>query len=1235
MTGVSYQIAHLLEKMTSTDKDFRFMATNDLMTELQKDSIKLDDDSERKVVRMLLKLLEDKNGEVQNLAVRCLGPLVGKVKDFQVESIVDHLCNNMVGDKEQLRDISSIGLKTVINELPLTTQTLAASVCKTMTGRLSAAIAQQDDVSVQLEALDILGDLLSRFGGLLVQFHPSLVEALSPQLQSPRLAVRKRAILCLGHLVMSCDQTLYIKLINMLLEELAKAGNTSSTRTYIQALGAVCRQAGHRFGDHVERVMPLVMQYARGEDDELKEHVLQACEAMVSKCGSEISPHIPAIVELCLEYLTYDPNYNYDDGYDSDMECDEEGDDGEGTDDEYSDDDDVSWKVRRAAAKCLEAVIVSRHEMIDSFYRTISPALITRFKEREENVKSDIFHAYIALLRQTKPVVSVVSPIDPGAMEAEEGPVSLLQAQVPNIVKALHRQMKEKSIKTRQGCFSLLTELILVLPGALASHMPHLVPGIQFSLSSSQSNSNMKIDTLSFVQALLMGHHPTVFHPHAAVLVPAVIAAVADTFYKISSEALVVLQLLVKVLRPLDSHPTTFDFTLYTNDIYSCCFVRLKAQDIDQEVKERAISCMGQVVAHLGDSLQPELGNCLPIFLERLKNEITRLTAVKALIAIASSPLRIDLRCILADSLPVLSSFLRKNQRALKLSTLMLLDTLVKNYSGALSLSWLSPVLAELPPLVSETDLHIAQLTLTLLTSVTSSHSATIPVIQKSVLPEVLKLAESPLLQGAALTAMLDFFRSLVSAGVAGLSHSDMLALLVTPVLGGRGASIHKQGRANIAKCAASLVSHSQQEAINVVGQFMQQLTAGGQPDHSVTFSLLAIGETGRGADLSQLPQLKGAILAAFNHGSEEVKSAASYALGNIALGNLAEYLPFILHEIETAPRRQYLLLHSLKEVISAQSSSHSGVATLSSYVPSIWDQLYRHTECTEEGTRNVVAECLGKLCLMSPAALLPKLKASLSSPSALMRTTVVTAMKFTISDQPQPIDQLLRAEIGHFLTTLRDPDLNVRRVALVAFNSAAHNKPSLIRDLLKDVLPQLYNETQKRKELIREVEMGPFKHEVDDGLDLRKAAFECMYTLLDTCVDRLDIFEFLSHVQDGLKDHYDIKMLTYLMVARVSQLCPGAVLQKLDRLVEPLKLTCTTKVKANSVKQEYEKQDELKRSAMRAVAALLSIAGADKHPQLNEFITQIKSTPELANLFESIQKDSGDGAASNGMDLS
>lgn len=58
----------------------------------------------------------------------------------------------------------------------------------------------------------------------------------------------------------------------------------------------------------------------------------------------------------------------------------------------------------------------------------------------------------------------------------------------------------------------------------------------------------------------------------------------------------------------------------------------------------------------------------------------------------------------------------------------------------------------------------------------------------------------------------------------------------------------------------------------------------------------------------------------------------------------------------------------------------------------------------------------------------------------------------------------------GDFLKTLQDSDLNVRRVALVMLNSAAHNKPALIRGLLSKVLPHLYNETQIRKDLIREV---------------------------------------------------------------------------------------------------------------------------------------------------------------------
>ena len=51
-------------------------------------------------------------------------------------------------------------------------------------------------------------------------------------------------------------------------------------------------------------------------------------------------------------------------------------------------------QVRRAAAKCLEAVISTRHELLDEFYNSVSPALIGRFKEREENVKAGMYLNY-------------------------------------------------------------------------------------------------------------------------------------------------------------------------------------------------------------------------------------------------------------------------------------------------------------------------------------------------------------------------------------------------------------------------------------------------------------------------------------------------------------------------------------------------------------------------------------------------------------------------------------------------------------------------------------------------------------------------------------------------------------------------------------------------------------------------------------------------------------------------
>lgn len=103
---------------------------------------------------------------------------------------------------------------------------------------------------------------------------------------------------------------------------------------------------------------------------------------------------------------------------------------------------------------------------------------------------------------------------------------------------------------------------------------------------------------------------------------------------------------------------------------------------------------------------------------------------------------------ILPEAMPILALFLRKNQRALKLTTLQLIDCLLKNYHDNLSVQLLQPIIAEVPPLLDESDLHIAQWSLIILRSVAVYHPRALQDINNTIMPQVLTLVKSPLLQG-------------------------------------------------------------------------------------------------------------------------------------------------------------------------------------------------------------------------------------------------------------------------------------------------------------------------------------------------------------------------------------------------------------------------------------------------------------------------------------------------------
>lgn len=80
--------------------------------------------------------------------------------------------------------------------------------------------------------------------------------------------------------------------------------------------------------------------------------------------------------------------------------------------------------------------------------------------------------------------------------------------------------------------------------------------------------------------------------------------------------------------------------------------------------------------------------------------------------------------------------------------------------SAAVTPVMVEAVLAELPPLISEGDMHVSQMALSFLSTLALTHPASLAQLSAgSILPQLITLVRSPLLQGGALAAMLDFYQ--------------------------------------------------------------------------------------------------------------------------------------------------------------------------------------------------------------------------------------------------------------------------------------------------------------------------------------------------------------------------------------------------------------------------------------------------------------------------------------------
>ena len=888
--------------------------------------------------------------------------------------------------------------------------------------------------------------------------------------------------------------------------------------------------------------------------DELRETALVTLEALLSSCNQQMQPYIQNSGQAALRFLKYDPNVaemeddeemggtqdnGDDDGLASDMDDDEFGDFEE--EDGYSDIDDMSWKVRRCAAKLLFTLISAygRSRALDdkTLYQQIAPALIARIsREREESVKMEVISTLTALVQKTsegsviltsngfKEAVggskntrkrrrqdsdasmvdfepsgstspAIDSPLVPSSPKS--GPQADLARSVPLIVQSSVKAWKQASMPLRQAIIVLLKSLALVRYGGLADHLKEIQSLVADALRTSAqvgssaahsgaavSAGSLQIETLGLISAIAETHQSDSLLSFLVALVPGVVGTVTERNYKVSSEALGTVEQIAKAMAPPRASAATPEIAQHVKQLYDIVLARITDTSADLEVRQRAIHVFGVILALTsGEQGAGYLGadqrtKGLTVLVDRVKNETTRLAAVRAIddvVVLAAQPADASAEWVNEIALE-LGSNLRKSDRALRGSCLEALRSVATNASirSQLSPDTMSTLEGALLPLMNAPDFHLLTPTLIIMAKIVPGNAKLL--VNDNLIVSICSIVKQPLV-GTVLKALLLLVKVI---GDEGAGAQLMQNLLQNVGITGDPSVV---GRA-----VGTLLVHGGSNLGVSMEDFSNELQTA-KDDSRKCLALAILGEIGlrMGADCALTPDI---FIAHFNSSSDHVRLAAATGLGNAAAGSVKTYLPIVMDGLQKSNAQSYLLLHSVRELLQHPEVVRPDLAPAAH---KLWQALLVVSE--EEDNRAVGAECLGRLALIDPVNHIPHFQTCLDGSDPIVRSVAISAFRFTLADASDAYNDVLRPLMAPLLSKmLGDEDLGNHRLALTTLNSAIHNKMNLLLPHLNDLLPSVFHDTTVRSELIREVQMGPFKHKVDDGLDLRKV---CLPPLL------------------------------------------------------------------------------------------------------------------------------------------
>lgn len=263
----------------------------------------IDAQTEKRICEAVLRRVDDKSNDVQAIAVKTLAILVTCVHEGQVVEIAKRLGALVLDEsKSALRDVYTIGLRTLVNTVPvemgdvvsnqLTTSLLNGIIESSQKINSNSDAKEDRDAAkvaeeIHLACLDILTEVLNRFGSMrsLTKLHENLVLVMMRGLSSKSHLIRKRAGITLGFLSVVLSDDHIRRLVDTLLSQIdradgiGKSGKRKANRqsvldtqhtdgenkpldtaAFIRAMCSLSGHVGHRLTqEQIDRLVPIFL----------------------------------------------------------------------------------------------------------------------------------------------------------------------------------------------------------------------------------------------------------------------------------------------------------------------------------------------------------------------------------------------------------------------------------------------------------------------------------------------------------------------------------------------------------------------------------------------------------------------------------------------------------------------------------------------------------------------------------------------------------------------------------------------------------------------------------------------------------------------------------------------------------------------------------------------------------------------------------------------------------------